>query len=457
MAKAVTTIPTEGNPRKNADAAFEAFMSMPDDEWRGVVMSLVNGGVLEVEESKGFERAMKARSTANENLASLAMTTIPATEQAQTVVFSVTQETIRRFEGYRDLRVLDINDKGQLKAVHDARMELVKARTSVDKTRKEMNDDHQREIKLNNEKAKGLLSLFEPIEMHLKSEEDRVEAAIEAERVVAKNAKIATRKQALAEIVGEFTDMLSIFSDDVLFGMGEKEYADLTGKMPVQVSVRRAAAEAARVAKEAADKAAKEQQEREAAAEVERLKQQAIEDAARKAAQDRLDAERAEFEKLQREAAAKQAEIEAAKELEAANRRAEELAVLAQQRAEIEIQRMALEDAQRKQDAIRVAAELEAKRKADEAAEAERLRIKAEQDAEDARVRAAEEARIAAERKAREEAMRPDVEKMHAWITAIEDFASEQFPAVSDECEPLLTECNRDLTGAIDAMRTRLT
>lgn len=47
--------------RGNADDAYEAFMSMPQHEWLGLMVSLASGGCLEFEENKGFERAMKDR------------------------------------------------------------------------------------------------------------------------------------------------------------------------------------------------------------------------------------------------------------------------------------------------------------------------------------------------------------------------------------------------------------
>lgn len=49
------------NPRKNADDAYAAFMSMPQSEWMGLLCSLAGGGCLEIEEQKGFERALKDR------------------------------------------------------------------------------------------------------------------------------------------------------------------------------------------------------------------------------------------------------------------------------------------------------------------------------------------------------------------------------------------------------------
>jgi hypothetical protein len=49
------------NPRKDPEAAYQAFMGMGESEWRGLLRSLMGGGVLEVAEQVGFERALKDR------------------------------------------------------------------------------------------------------------------------------------------------------------------------------------------------------------------------------------------------------------------------------------------------------------------------------------------------------------------------------------------------------------
>jgi len=49
------------DPRNNADDAYAAFMSMGDDEWRGLLASLARGGMLQPEEDKGFQRALRER------------------------------------------------------------------------------------------------------------------------------------------------------------------------------------------------------------------------------------------------------------------------------------------------------------------------------------------------------------------------------------------------------------
>lgn len=49
------------DPRNNPDDAYQAFMSMPAAEWKGLVGSLMSGGVLTPAEQAGFERAMQER------------------------------------------------------------------------------------------------------------------------------------------------------------------------------------------------------------------------------------------------------------------------------------------------------------------------------------------------------------------------------------------------------------
>ncbi len=45
------------DPRNNADDAFQAFMSMEESEWNALLVSISQGGVLQPEEQKGFDRA----------------------------------------------------------------------------------------------------------------------------------------------------------------------------------------------------------------------------------------------------------------------------------------------------------------------------------------------------------------------------------------------------------------
>ena len=386
------------------------------------------------------------------------------TNQPHTILFSVTAETVKRFEGYRDLKVTDIRDKGQLAAVHTARMELVKARTTVDKIRKEMNEDHNREIKLNNEKAKGLLSLFEPIELHLKNEEDRAEAELEAERVAAKNKLLNDRKAAMAEVVGEFKDILAAYPDDYLSSVSASVFDPLLMTLRVQVEGRKQLAEQQRIANEAAEKAAADKAESEAKAEVERLKQQAIEDQKRKADQEALDEKVAAFEKQKAEAAELQRKAEADRDARIAQENADRMEREAVQRAadqaKLDAQTAELNRQRDEIAAERWKYEEEMTRLAREADERVRLRLEADakaKEAESLRVQAENEARVAKAEAAVLEAMKPDIEKMFAWIAGIEKFSDESLPSVSPRCDELMAELHRDLAGCVDAMRERLT
>lgn len=49
------------DPRNNADDAYAVFMSMPQSEWQGLLLSLLGGGVLQPAEEIGFRRALNER------------------------------------------------------------------------------------------------------------------------------------------------------------------------------------------------------------------------------------------------------------------------------------------------------------------------------------------------------------------------------------------------------------
>lgn len=49
------------DPRDDAELSYQAFKSMKDSEWLGLLESLRSGGVLRPEESKGFLRALRER------------------------------------------------------------------------------------------------------------------------------------------------------------------------------------------------------------------------------------------------------------------------------------------------------------------------------------------------------------------------------------------------------------
>lgn len=57
------------SPRTNADDAFDAFMGMGEQEWSGLLISLMKGGCLQPEERKGFDRAFAIRKLQREERA----------------------------------------------------------------------------------------------------------------------------------------------------------------------------------------------------------------------------------------------------------------------------------------------------------------------------------------------------------------------------------------------------
>lgn len=279
------------------------------------------------------------------------------------------------------LTVAGLNDRKGLEKVHDARMLFVKARTSLDKTRKKMNEEAQEHIRKINGEAKRLQSKIEPHESRLAKLEDDVEAERERIKQEAENArrvKISARYEAL-KAVGFDGNMMAVpdwtdnqFADAMTNARAAKAERDRLAEDERQ----RQAAEQARLKKleeEAAEASAK--QEREAAAERERLaaierQKQAEEAEARRKEAEKLAAERAELDRQRKEQEAAQAKIDAerrAVELEKARQEAAEKA-----RVETE-RRLALEAEQRKELEARREAEAKAKAAADEAA-----RVKAE-------------------------------------------------------------------------------
>ena len=479
----------KGNPRKDADAAYEAFMSMPESEWLGLIGSLFGCGVLEVEEQKGFERAMKTRGDAVKTKpTSNVVTTIPTGEQPQQSVvtmppqstgivrYSITEADVAAIEAKRGLVVTDIKDKKQVDAVIQLHREAKKGRTTVDRERTEANKSLRAkiedEINWNNNAAAALQSRLNPIEEEAAAELARVEAELEAERVAARTALLSGRKRLLAEVVGEYTDMLAIYPEDVLLGMGEAIFAPLLVTLGVQVEGRKQLAIQQAEQKAREEQAAKELAERERLAEVERLRLQAIEDAERKAAQEKLEAERAEFDRkrfelgeLQRKAdeerAARIAQEELDRQTREAERLAEQNAKLAAERAELESQRLAIEAERKQQETAR----LEQERKIREAEQAERDRVRqqAEHEAEMERIREQAEQEALAKKEADElaeierqrvSAMRPDLEKLSEWIDRINESFTENLPVMSTEAgQELLVDLQAAMVESMEHWR----
>ena len=136
----------------------------------------------------------------------------------EVIKYSINEAEIAKMSDiYMGLTVKSIDDAEGLAAVHSARMVMVKHRVGIDKLRKSSNEEAQAFIKNNNNNAKKLLALIEPIENHLKSEEGKIEAEKarikeEADRIAKE--KIQKRVDALfaVNVVLPFMD-IALLSD----------------------------------------------------------------------------------------------------------------------------------------------------------------------------------------------------------------------------------------------------
>lgn len=92
------------------------------------------------------------------------------------IIYSVTKATIEeRRKKYMSLKISGVDDKEGLKLVHEARIDCVKARTSIEKTRKEAKADILEQGRKIDSTARELTSLIEPIEVYLLQQEERYE------------------------------------------------------------------------------------------------------------------------------------------------------------------------------------------------------------------------------------------------------------------------------------------
>lgn len=105
----------------------------------------------------------------------------------------------------RPLRELTVEKHG-IKKVIEGRKAVVKLRTSVDKRRKSLNEEAKKWIDTVNGTAKEILSIIEPVELHLKGQEalheERQRQAEEAERLE----RVAVRRAAWPADAGTFPE-----------------------------------------------------------------------------------------------------------------------------------------------------------------------------------------------------------------------------------------------------------
>ena len=295
---------------------------------------------------------------------------------------------------YMHLTIKDIEDKEGIDDVHLARMVMVKHRTAIHRLRKNANEDAQSFIKNNNANAKKLLALMEPIETHLKNEEEVIEnelKRIEAEKEEAEKLRIQERVDALFAlgVVMPFFDvaMLSDFEYDAMLTTARINYT----------------AEQLRLEEEHKAKEAEEKKLVEERAEIERIKKE--QEAKAKEQEEKEKALQAEKDKIETDKKAEE---------ERKNREAFE-----------------------KQAAIN--AKLKAEKDAKEKAEGEAIELKKKEE-----VKIVEKARL--------EALKPDKEKLLIFADKIKDLTAYNLSVKSPEARDLF----HDTLGAIMSVEERL-
>lgn len=227
---------------------------------------------------------------------------------------------------YMPLKVTGLNDLAGLAAVHDARMIVKGLRVDVEKKRKELKADSLAWGKKVDGEAARITALLEPIETHLEAEESIVVKEKErkaAEEAAAKKAILDKRLAALTA-VRKLANPLEV--EKMTAGQFEDFLAEAT------------------------------------AANAKRLADEAAAEAARKAESDRLAAERAELDRQKAEQAAAQKlldderrklELERAKAEWAEKAKQEAEARHAKQIADAEAARMAADAASLRAEALR--------------------------------------------------------------------------------------------------------
>ncbi len=96
---------------------------------------------------------------------------------SQIVLTEITQAIQTMSTEFYQLKVIDIEDKEGLEAVHTARMIVKNTRVAIDKRRQELNEDALKRQRNNNAAAKHLTGLITPVETYLQDQEDIVEKA----------------------------------------------------------------------------------------------------------------------------------------------------------------------------------------------------------------------------------------------------------------------------------------
>lgn len=356
--------------------------------------------------------------------------------------FEVTKAAIAELTKKYGQLTVPTGDKKAYKDARAALTDLVSRRTSVDKRRKELGADARDWINNVNSTAKMLIDLMAPTEQHLRDElgkeDDRIQAEKEAkekaerERIESIRNKISSMTSMVANLGNIDRESLERIQAELnAVEINPGEYMEMTAeanlaKQASVIAVMQAIENRRQIEREEAERKAeaerlekmrKEQEEQ--AAELERRKK-ALED------EERIRREAAEKADAERRAriAAEEAERRAKIEAEESSRRAKIEAEEADRKAKAdalekerqEFERKQREDQDRKdREALEARLKVEAEAKAKADAEAAAARAEAER---------IEREKREAEEKARQEALRPDKDKLIAWATGFLSISS---------------------------------
>lgn len=281
--------------------------------------------------------------------------------KTQVVEYSITDAAIAKMsEAYLSLVITDLENKEEFDAVHSARMAVKGKRIEVDKKRKELKADALAWGKKVQDEANRIFALIEPIESHLKKEENKLveeQKRLEAARIAAIKAKI----QGFSELCvidgpGTSEEFAALVSKLETIEIKPDEYFEFTAEATEKMSNMLADAKRALETRERLDHEEAEQKK-----EAERLaaerKIQAEKEAELEAAQDKIDAEA-------RKVAKEYVELERAKKADQERRDREEFERKAKIQAEIDAKEKAMREKQEEADAEQQAKEDDLRREA---------------------------------------------------------------------------------------------
>jgi hypothetical protein len=236
------------------------------------------------------------------------------------IKFDITDSVINQLEqDFMPLKVDGIEDKDGLKKVHDARMVVKGLRVDVQKREKELKAEALAWNRKVGADAKSIYVKLEPIETHLKTEEDSVKKALEEIEKKKEQEREAAVKMRMDRLIAvgvsmAYTDVATMEDEEFEIFMCKAE-DDYRQKKEAEEAAAKELAEKEAFIKEAEEAAAKELAEKKAAFEA-KLKEVEEREAKAKALEDEIRLKKeAEEKALREEAEAKlKAEEEAAAE-----------------------------------------------------------------------------------------------------------------------------------------------